>query len=77
MTKHLKISIIILALFIIYAPSCVDEQAIGNREEAILVEAKTTYVLNLKPIIYPKLLCLLLKQRQNKNFPTLPITFMF
>ena len=40
MTKYLKISIIILVLFVIYAPSCVDEQAMANREEAILVEAK-------------------------------------
>ena len=40
MTKYLKISIIILVLFVIYAPSCVDEQAEAMREEAILVEVK-------------------------------------
>ena len=40
MTKYLKISTIILVLFVIYAPSCVDEQTIANREEAILVETK-------------------------------------
>ena len=40
MTKYLKISTIILVLFVIYAPSCVDEQEVANREEAILVETK-------------------------------------
>ena len=40
MTKYLKISIIILVLFIIYAPSCVDEQAIAHREEAALNETR-------------------------------------
>lgn len=40
MTKYLKISFYILVLFIIYAPSCVDEQEVANREEAILTETK-------------------------------------
>jgi hypothetical protein len=40
MTKYLKISSIILVLLVIYAPSCVDEQAITDREEAILNETR-------------------------------------
>jgi len=40
MSKYLQISIIILVLFVGYAPSCVDEEAIAIREEAILTEAR-------------------------------------
>ncbi|MCD4682455.1 MAG: hypothetical protein K8R86_04145 [Bacteroidales bacterium] len=40
MSKHLKISVIILVLFVIYAPSCVDEQAIVMHEEAVLNETR-------------------------------------
>ena len=40
MSKYLKISIIILVLFVGYAPSCVDEEAIAIREEAILNETR-------------------------------------
>ncbi len=40
MRKHLIISVIILVLFVSYAPSCRDEQASSLREEAILSDAK-------------------------------------
>jgi len=40
MTKYLKIAILVLVLFVIYAPSCVDEQAEAMREEAIITEAR-------------------------------------
>jgi hypothetical protein len=40
MTKYFKISTIIIVLFVIYAPSCVDEQEKANREEAILNETR-------------------------------------
>lgn len=40
MSKYIKISAVILILFVIYAPSCVDEQAKALREEAILNETK-------------------------------------
>ena len=40
MSKYIKISAIILVLFITYAPSCVDEEAIAKREEKALNETK-------------------------------------
>ena len=40
MSKYIKISAVILILFVIYAPSCVDEQANALREEAILTATK-------------------------------------
>lgn len=40
MSKYIKISIVILFLFVIYAPSCVDEQTNALREEAILSATK-------------------------------------
>ncbi len=40
MTKYLKIAILFLVLFVIYAPSCVDDQAIADREEAALNETR-------------------------------------
>jgi len=40
MSKYIKISAVILTLFVIYAPSCVDEEANAIREEAILTATK-------------------------------------
>jgi len=40
MSKYLKIPVIILVLFITYAPSCVDEEAIAKRDEEALNETK-------------------------------------
>ncbi len=40
MSKYLKISIIILALFTAYAPSCGDEEAVTKREEEALNETR-------------------------------------
>lgn len=40
MSKYLKISIIVLALFTAYAPSCVDEEAVSKREEKALNETR-------------------------------------
>ena len=40
MSKYFKISAVILTLFVIYAPSCVDERAEALKEEAILAETK-------------------------------------
>ena len=40
MTKIFQIASIILALFILCAPSCEDEQALTNREETIISNEK-------------------------------------
>lgn len=40
MSKYLKISIIILALFTAYAPSCVDEEAVRKHKEKALNETR-------------------------------------
>ncbi len=40
MSKYIKISAVILILFVIYAPSCVDERANALQEEAILTDTK-------------------------------------
>ncbi len=40
MTKYLKIAILILVIFVIYAPSCVDEDARAMRDDDILTEAR-------------------------------------
>ncbi len=40
MIKYLKISIFILGLFIIYAPSCTDEEAVSKREAEALNETR-------------------------------------
>jgi hypothetical protein len=40
MDKYLKISILAFVLFVIYAPSCVDEEAQAIREESLLTGAR-------------------------------------